>query len=199
MPVGCPVVVDARKIHLEGVKDCNYQAIIVLAGAWPSHPFPSILRGGHGTYSQRIDIAKGSTAYYLELPLWSRLQRKGDEFAAIVRSSTGRLEYDMRDVKYIKGKQDYLDWKHQMGGWREEDQGYRPRDQGPRECLDSFKSCGMVEEEMAVRKVVKEVENRTWYSPETWQLGGLRLPKKEEPGLSSSSYPSVTKRPKLVK
>ena len=47
----------------------------------------------------------------------------------------------------------------------------------------------MVEEEIAVKVVTKEVENRTWYSPEAWEHGGLRLKEevKQEDGGGSSA------------
>ena len=73
-----------------------------------------------------------------------------------------------------------------MGG-RTSGEGVK-RFHGPREVLDSFRAPSMVEEEMAVKVVTREVENRTWYSPEAWEHGGLRLKeevKQEEEGPSA--------------
>ena len=47
--------------------------------------------------------------------------------------------------------------------------------------LDTFKAAGLVEEEVPREEtwvVEREVESRTWYSPEAWEYGGLKL--KEE-------------------
>ena len=43
--------------------------------------------------------------------------------------------------------------------------------------MDTFKAASSVDVEMAVKVVAREVENRTWYSPEAWEYGGLRLKK----------------------
>ena len=69
-----------------------------------------------------------------------------------------------------------------MGYDRRRDDGPRRRDQGPREVLDTFKG-GEMEEEDLVKKAKKVIVSknevgRTWYSPEDWHYGGLRL--KEE-------------------
>ena len=55
--------------------------------------------------------------------------------------------------------------------------------------MDTFRASSMVEEEIAVKVVTKEVENRTWYSPEAWEHGGLRLKEevKQEDGGDSSA------------
>merc|ERR1740122_875449 len=45
MPVGCLVSVDARRVHISGVKNVEYQAIQVLAGFWPITPHPTLLPG----------------------------------------------------------------------------------------------------------------------------------------------------------
>ena len=38
LPVGCLVSTNARNIHIQGVKNINYQAILVLVGDWPITP-----------------------------------------------------------------------------------------------------------------------------------------------------------------
>ena len=117
------------------------------------------------------------TFYYLELAIDSRLQRKVDQLRQVLNGSRGNITYDWRGVEYIRNKEEFLDWKYHMSG-RTSDGGGGRRFHGPREVLDTFRSSSMVEEEMAVKVVTREVENRTWYSPEAWEHGGLRL--KEE-------------------
>ena len=184
------------------IKNVNYQAIIVLAGSWPAHPFPSLLRGGQGTYAPSYDVPDNSTFYYFELPLEKKLMRKVNEFAAFVKKSRGKIEYDFRDVEYIKDKRDYHDWKEQMGGRRERDDYHssRPRNE-LKDCIDTFRSCHFVEEEIAVRNVSKVVDSRTWYSPEAWQHGGLKLKEeiKSESSNDNNESPIPTKRPKLTR
>ena len=61
-----------------------------------------------------------------------------------------------------------------MGGYK---RGRRP--EGPRECLDTFKAYEMSEEDLKdegrTRVVTKTVQERTWYTPEAWEHGGLRI------------------------
>ena len=86
-----------------------------------------------------------------------------------------------------------------MGG-RDDDRNPPRRRDGPRECLDMFKSSSMVEEEMAVKTVTRLVDNRTWYSPEAWQHGGLKLKEEVKTEIDDPTAPSPvpTKRPRLV-
>lgn len=172
----------------------------MLAGSWPAQPFPSLLQGGQGTHAPSYDVPDNSTFYYLELPLETKLKRKVDEFADFVKRSRGKIEYDFRDVEYVKDKRDYQDWKEQMGGKRD-DYPSRPRNE-LKDCIDTFRSCNFVEEEIAVRNVSKVVDSRTWYSPEAWEHGGLKLKKEEKSDdLSNENVnesPIPTKRPKLT-
>ena len=198
LPVGCTVKVDARRIHMADVKNVHYQAIVVLAGSWPAVPRPTLLQGGKGSHAPGYDVSKESTFYYLELPLEKKLGAKVEKFKSLLNSSKGRIEYDWRDVEYIRTKDDYLDWKEQMGG--ESDWDYRRyKRTGPKECLDAFKSSSMVEEEIAVKTVTRKVENRTWYTPEAWPHGGLRLKKEErlDPDDPTMPSPVPAKRQKL--
>jgi len=204
LPVGCVVKVDARRIHISEVKNVQYQAILVLAGSWPAIPWPSLLKGGKGTLAPGYEVPEDFTFYYLELPLENQLKRKVDKFKAIIKAAKGRVEYDWRDVEFIRNKDDFIDWKQQMGG--REDYGDRgsfiPRSlrDGPRDVLDTFKACDMAEEELAVKMVTREVDNRTWYSPEAWQHGGLRIKPevKDEAEDPSAPSPIPTKRPRLA-
>merc|ERR1719318_2515466 len=63
-----------------------------------------------------------------------------------------------------------------MGGGRG---GKRPT--GPREVLDTFKAVTMTEEDLKdegsgkTKVTTKTVSERTWYTPEAWEHGGLRI------------------------
>ena len=176
-PVGCLVSVDARSVHISGVKNVPYQAVLVLAGDWPVTPHPTLLPGGKGSTAPKYEMpSHACTFYYLELAMDSRLQRKVDQLKQVLEGCSGNITYDWRGCNYIRNKEEFLDWKYKMSG-RSSDGGGR-RFHGPREVLDTFRAFSMVEEEMAVKVVTREVENRTWYSPEAWEHGGLRL--KEE-------------------
>jgi len=177
LPVGCLVTVDARSVHISGVKNVPYQAVLVLAGDWPITPHPTLLPGGKGSTAPKYEMPSNNfTFYYLELAIDSRLKRKVDQLKQVLEGSRGNITYDWRGVDYIRSKEEYLDWKYHTSG-RTNDSGGR-RFHGPREVLDTFRAVSMAEEEMAVKVVTREVENRTWYSPEAWEHGGLRL--KEE-------------------
>ena len=95
------------------------------------------------------------------------------------------MEHYLRLEEYIRSKDQFLDWKSSMGGRV----GGSRRPPGPRVVMDTFKAASMVEVEMGVKVVAREVENRPWYSPEAWEHGGLRLKKevKEEDGGASSA------------
>ena len=178
LPVGCLVSVDARSVHISGVKNIQYQAVLVLAGDWPITPHPTLFPGGKGSKAPKYEIPKGDfTFYYMELALDNRLKRKVEQLKDVLAGSKGNITYDWRGVEYIRSKDQFLDWKLDMGG-RIGGGGGR-KSHGPREVMDTFRSSSsMVEEEIAVKVVSREVEGRTWYSPEAWEHGGLRL--KEE-------------------
>jgi len=178
LPVGCLVSVDARSVYISGVKNVPYQAVLVLAGDWPVTPHPTLLPGGKGSTAPKYEMPSNvSTFYYLELAIDSRLQRKVDQLKQVLEGSKGNITYDWRGCEYIRNKEQYLDWKYHMSGRTSDGSGGR-RFHGPREVLDTFRASSMVEEEMAVKVVTREVANKTWYSPEAWEHGGLRL--KEE-------------------
>lgn len=180
MPVGLGVTVDARSVHVSGVKNCQYQAIAVLAGEWPRiSPFPTLFPGGSGSTAPKFEMPADHTFYYLELGLEKKMQGQVEQFKSVLEGCEGRISYDWHGVDYIRSRQDFREWKYEMSG-RETGYGEK-RSYGPREVLDTFKSAGLVEEEIPreqVRVVAREVESRTWYSPEAWEHGGLKL--KEE-------------------
>ena len=77
LPVGCLVSCDARRVHISGIKNVEYQAITVLAGFWPLTPHPTLFPGGQGSQAPMYDLPAGTfTFYYLELALEAKLQRK---------------------------------------------------------------------------------------------------------------------------
>jgi len=188
LPVGCLVSVDARSVHISGVKNIPYQAILVLAGDWPLTPHPTLLPGGKGSKAPKYELPTSGvfTFYYMELAMDSKLQRKVGQLRQVLEGSKGNITYDWRGVEYIRSKDEFLDWKYHLSGRTGGEGGKRFH--GPREVLDTFRASSMAEEEMAVKVVTREVENRTWYSPEAWEHGGLRLKEevKEEDGEPSA-------------
>merc|ERR1719233_2781481 len=183
LPVGCYVSVDARRVHVSDVKNVEYQAIVVLAGAWPLTPHPTLLPGGQGSVAPKYELPRGAyTFYYQELALEKKLARKLNDLRDSLTKNKGSIKYDWSGTECIRSREDYLDWRDDMGyEWRR-DEIVRKRDQGPREVLDTFKGGEMEEEDLKkeTKKVIvsKNEVGRTWYSPEAWQYGGLKL--KEE-------------------
>ena len=92
----------------------------------------------------------------------------------ILSKSKGQIQYDWKNVQYIQSKEQFIDWKRSMGGLK---RGRRP--EGPREVLDTFKAYEMNEEDLKdearTRVITKTVQERTWYTPEAWEHGGLRI------------------------
>merc|ERR1719320_907565 len=202
LPVGCLVSVDARRVHISGVKNVEYQAITVLAGFWPLTPHPTLLPGGQGSVAPMYELPSGTfTFYYLELALEAKLQRKVNQLKEILGRSKGQIQYDWRSVQYIQSKEQFIDWKRSMGGLKRRGGGNKPS--GPREVLDTFKAHTMTEEDMKdekdsrTRVTQKTVQERTWYTPELWEHGGLRIKNelKEEmdEGMEGSSAKRVKK------
>ena len=131
----------------------------------------------------KYELPRGAyTFYYLELALEKKLARKLNDLRDSLTKTKGSIKYDGSGTECIRSREDYLDWRDAMGyEWRRVDVGRR-RDQGPREVLDTFKGGEMEEEDLKkeTKKVIvsKHEVGRTWYSPEAWQYGGLKL--KEE-------------------
>merc|ERR1712128_24446 len=78
--------------------------------------------------------------------------------------------------------------------------GSRPS--GPREVLDTFKAHAMTEEDMKDEKenrtkvTQKTVQERTWYTPEAWEHGGLRIKNEVKDELEEGMEGSSVKRVK---
>merc|ERR1719340_76927 len=156
-----------------------------MAGFWPLTPHPTLLPGGQGSVAPMYELPSGTfTFYYLELALEAKLQRKVNQLKEILGRS----------------KEQFIDWKRSMGGLKRRN-GSKPS--GPREVLDTFKAHTMTEEDMKdekdsrTRVTQKTVQERTWYTPEAWEHGGLRIKNelKEEmdEGMEGSSAKRVKK------
>merc|ERR1712112_350526 len=79
MPVGITLSVDARRVHIYGVKGIEYQAVSVIVGGWPTTPHPTLLPGGQGSTAPSYELPDDGTYtfYYLELALEAKLQKEG--------------------------------------------------------------------------------------------------------------------------
>jgi hypothetical protein len=195
LPVGCLVSVDARRVHVSGVRNVEYQAVTVLAGFWPLVPHPTLLPGGQGSAAPMYEIPAGVfTFYYMELALEAKLQRKMNQLKELLNKSKGLIQYDWKGVQYIQSRDQFIDWKSRMGGVREGDQPRRR--EGPREVIDTFRAGALAEEELQderrTRVTQRTVAERTWYTPEAWEHGGLRIKNevKEEAGMETEARPA---------
>jgi len=193
LPVGCLVSCDARRVHISGVKNVEYQAITVLAGYWPLCPHPTLLPGGQGSIAPMYEVPSGTfTFYYMELALEAKLQRKVNQLKEILGKSKGQIQYDWKAVQYIQSKEQFIDWKQSMGGSKRAPK----RREGQREVMDTFKAVAMTEEDLKdegrTRVTQKTVAERTWYTPEAWEHGGLRIKNevKDEAGMDTDSTPA---------
>ena len=135
----------------------------------------------------------GSTYYYLDLSLPVKLLGKVKQLET-VQSGRTNLEYDSRGVKFIKNEDDLYEWKDKMGD-RFDTRGKR-RNDGSEDLLDTFRYNRLVETELAVKVTRREVQSRTWYSPESWNYGGLRLKKEEPLDMEEAAGASQAKRRK---
>lgn len=116
LPVGLHISVDARFVHIPGVRNLSYQAVCVLAGSWPTSPYPTLLPGGQGSYSQAFDISSDQkgTFYYLELALEAKLARKLSKLKDVLAHTRGNLVFDWRNVGQVRGQEDVQMWREQF-------------------------------------------------------------------------------------
>ena len=133
----------------------------------------------------KYELPRGDfTFYYLELALEMKLTRKLNHLRDSLTKTNGNIKYDWSGTECIRSRAEFEDWRDDMGYNRHRDDGHRRRDQGPREVLDTFKGGEMEEEDLEkkIKKVIVSTkeQGRTWYSPEAWQYGGLRLVVKKE-------------------
>lgn len=130
-PVGVTLSVDARRVHVSGVKGIEYQAINVIVGAWPTIPHPTLLPGGQGSeapsYKDHIDrcCRRGYipsdntyTFYYLELALEAKLQKKVTQLEEVMAKSKGEIKYDhdWKNTATVSNKVEKRDSKQQFTG-----------------------------------------------------------------------------------
>jgi len=116
LPVGLNISVDARSVHIPGVKNLPYQAVCVLAGSWPTSPYPTLLPGGEGSYSQAFDISseQKDTFYYLELALEAKLGRKLAMLKEVLSHTRGNVVFDWRNVNQVRCQEETQMWREQF-------------------------------------------------------------------------------------
>ena len=83
--VGCMVKVDATIIHIDGVKNVQYQALIVVAGTCPPTQFPSALQGG--TFAPDFEVSYDATFNY-------KVSQKKVGFTTCNKSSKSHFFWD---------------------------------------------------------------------------------------------------------
>ena len=159
-----------------------------------------ICPGGQGSAAPKYELPPGQyTFYYLELALEKKLARKLDDLRrSLLKTKTeGTIKYDysLPGTRYIRSLTEFQEWQEKMGGDNYPRDDHRRRYEGPRELrevLDTFKGGEMEEEDLRKetkkKVVVTNHTGRTWYSPEAWQYGGLRVKDEvkeeaESPGL----------------
>ena len=140
--------------------------------------------GGQGSIAPKYELPHGNfTFYYLELGLEKKLARKLNQLRETLVETKGRIQYDWSGTRCIRSTEEFQEWREEMGDERRSNDVFRinpRRDQGPREVLDSFKGGEMEEEDIKkeTKKITISTMGRTWYSPDVWEHGGLKL--KEE-------------------
>jgi len=180
LPVGVTLSVDARRVHITGVKNVEYQAVSVIVGGWPTTPHPTLLPGGQGSVAPSYEIpTEGEhTFYYLELALEARLQKRVNEFKALMTKSKGEIRYDWKNTATISDGKEAVKWRQQFIGKRRF-RGEKDKDH-KKEVFHAFRAGAddLEEEELkkeGVKVGEKTVIERTWYSQEAWEHGGLRV------------------------
>ena len=140
-----------------------------------------MITGGPGSTAPKYELPPGNfTFYYLELGLEKKLAHKLNQLRETLVKTKGRIEYNLPGTRYIRSKEEFIEWREKMGGDYVRSSSFSRGDLGLREVLDSFKGGEMEEEDIKkeTKKIVVSSKVRTWYSPENWQHGGLKL--KEE-------------------
>jgi len=197
LPVGVTLSVDARRVHISGVKNIDYQAVSVVIGGWPTTPHPTLLPGGQGSEAPSYEIPDDGTYtfYYLELALEAKLQRKVNQLKEVLKKSKGEIKYDWKDTTTIADGKEAVQWRAQFVGRKRF--GKRAEEDHKKEVFHAFRAAGegdLKEEELVkmegATKTTKQVQERTWYSQEAWEHGGLRI--KDE--VKAESGASPTKR-----
>lgn len=182
MPVGITLSVDARRVHISGVKGIEYQAVSVIVGGWPTTPHPTLLPGGQGSNAPSYELPDEGTYtfYYLELALEAKLQKKVNQLKEIMGKSKGEIKYDNKNTETIADGKEAMRWREQFTGRRK--RGANKDGDQKREVFHAFRAGAEGElKEEALKKegrsnvTQKQVVERTWYSQEAWEHGGLRI------------------------
>eukprot|EP00092_Neocalanus_flemingeri_P099201 GFUD01126542.1.p1 GENE.GFUD01126542.1~~GFUD01126542.1.p1 ORF type:complete len:654 (-),score=198.54 GFUD01126542.1:388-2349(-) len=139
LPVGLNISVDARSVNIRGVSNLSYQAVCVLAGSWPSSPYPTLLPGGQGSYSQAFDITdeQKGTFYYLELSLEAKLGRKLEMLKEELAHTRGNVVFNWRNVDQVRSQEDAKLWREQFTNT---DRPRRPPDSHRRTVQHAFRA-----------------------------------------------------------
>jgi len=186
MPVGITLSVDARRVHISGVKGIEYQAVSVIVGGWPTTPHPTLLPGGQGSVAPAYEIPDDGTYtfYYLELALEAKLQKKVNQLKEVMGKTKGEIKYDNKNTETIADGKEAVRWRQQFTGRRKRMD--KDGEQHKKEVFHAFRAAP--EEELKEESLKKEgkgkvsqkiVTERTWYSQEAWEHGGLRIKNEE--------------------
>merc|ERR1711997_1409177 len=159
-PVGITLSVDARRVHISGVKGIEYQAVSVIVGGWPTTPHPTLLPGGQGSTAPSYELPDDGTYtfYYLELALEAKLQKKVNQLKEVMGKSKGEIKYDNKNTETITDGKEAMRWREQFTGRRKRTH--------KEEALKKEGKSNVAQ---------KQVIERTWYSQEAWEHGGLRI------------------------
>merc|ERR1711977_123929 len=187
MPVGITLSVDARRVHISGVKGIEYQAVSVIVGGWPTTPHPTLLPGGQGSVAPSYELPDDGTYtfYYLELALEAKLQRKVNQLKEVMGKSKGEIKYDWKNTATVSDSRDEREWREQFTGKRK-GRGPRGEEAHQKEVFHAFRAApeeelteealkSEVKREGKAKVTTKTVQERTWYSQEAWEHGGLRI------------------------
>merc|ERR1711971_685645 len=186
MPVGITLSVDARRVHISGVKGIEYQAVSVIVGGWPTTPHPTLLPGGQGSVAPAYEIPDDGTYtfYYLELALEAKLQKKVNQLKEVMGKTKGEIKYDNKNTETIADGKEAVRWRQQFTGRRKRMD--KDGEQHKKEVFHASRAAP--EEELKEESLKKEgkgkvsqkiVTERTWYSQEAWEHGGLRIKNEE--------------------
>jgi len=183
MPVGITLSVDARRVHISGVKGIEYQAVSVIVGGWPTTPHPTLLPGGQGSEAPSYEIPDDATYtfYYLELALEAKLQKKVNQLKEVMGKSKGEIKYDWKNTETISDGKEAMRWREQFTGRRKK-HGDREQGQHKKEVFHAFRAAPesdlkeeCLKKEGRDKVTQKAVIERTWYSSEAWEHGGLKI------------------------
>merc|ERR1711971_1238549 len=119
------------------------------------------------------------TFYYLELALEAKLQKKVNQLKEVMGKSKGEIKYDNKNTETITDGKEAMRWREQFTGRRK--RSHKDGDH-KKEVFHAFRAApeGELKEEALKKEgksnvTQKQVIERTWYSQEAWEHGGLRI------------------------